>query len=129
MTKRTAAVALLVSVWASQALAWNSLGHKVVAEIAWRQLSAEQRQSIVDTLRRHPRFDADFVAKMDDDAAKGDKATQDHWIFQHAATWPDVIRKNKEHDRPEWHYIDLPQFLDESDRTGIRRQPAGEYHG
>jgi hypothetical protein len=34
MTLRTTAVALVVLVWASQALAWNSLGHKVVAEIA-----------------------------------------------------------------------------------------------
>ena len=42
--------------------AWNALGHKVVAEIAWRQLEPKQRQSIVDTLRRHPRFDADFAA-------------------------------------------------------------------
>ena len=44
----------------------------------------------------------------------GDKATQDHWIFQQAATWPDIIRKNKTYDRPEWHYIDIPQCLDPS---------------
>jgi hypothetical protein len=37
-------------------------------------------------LRRHPRFDADFAAKMEDDALRGDKKTQDRWIFLHAAT-------------------------------------------
>jgi hypothetical protein len=57
---------------------------------------------------------------MEDSAAKGDKATQDHWIFQNAATWPDEIRKNKEYDRPEWHYINLPLFLDPSDRSALR---------
>lgn len=119
MMTRLAVAVLTIFVCVSNALAWNSLGHKVVAEIAWRQLTPEQRQSIVDTLRRHPRFDTDFAAKMEDDVLKGDKALQDHWIFQHAATWPDVIRGDKDHDRPEWHYIDIPQFLDESDRTAF----------
>lgn len=124
MSKRI--FSLLLAVWCtSPAVAWNSLGHKVVAEIAWQQLSPEQRQSIVDTLRRHPQFDRDFVVIMDDDAAKGDKATQDHWIFQHAATWPDIIRNDKEYDRPEWHYIDLPLFLDINDRgTFAGKLPA-----
>jgi hypothetical protein len=62
------------------ALGWNALGHKVVADITWQQLTPKQRQEIVDVLRRHPKFDRDFAAKMEDDAAKGDKATQDHWI-------------------------------------------------
>lgn len=125
--------ALLIATVAQPVLAWNSLGHKVVAEIAWRQLDPATRQKIVDTLRRHPRFDTDFAAKMEDDAAKGDKATQDHWIFQHAATWPDLIRKKKGLDKPEWHYIDLPLFLDESDQKAMaNRLPVNnstEYPG
>ena len=64
---------------------------------------------------------------MEDDALKGDKAKQDHWIFQQAATWPDIIRKNKTYDRPEWHYIDIPQYLDPSDQHGIRQAVAGEH--
>ena len=112
-------VFIIVALTASQAFAWNSLGHKVVAEIAWEQLTPEQRQPIVETLRRHPRFDKDFAAKMDDNALTGDKSIEDHWIFLQAATWPDIIRDNKEFDRPEWHYIDLPQFLDASDRAAF----------
>jgi hypothetical protein len=102
--------------------AWNNLGHEVVAEIACRQLDPATRQQIADMLRRHPRFDTDFVAKMEDAAAQGDKATQDHWIFLHAATWPDQIRKNKQYDRPTWHYIDLPFFLDAGDRRALSRK-------
>jgi hypothetical protein len=112
----------LIILTAAPSFAWNSLGHEVVAELAWRQLDETTKQNIVDILRRHPRFDTDFMSKMEDDAAKGDKAVQDHWIWQHAATWPDQIRKNKEYDRPTWHYIDLPQFLDESDRKAIARR-------
>jgi S1/P1 Nuclease len=113
---------LIVTVFVSSAQAWNSLGHKVVAEIAWQQLDEPTRQSIVDVIRRHPRFDTDFVAKMEDAAVQGDKAAQDHWIFQQAATWPDIIRKNKTYDRPEWHYIDIPQFLDPSDQMAFAKR-------
>lgn len=122
MKKLSLVAIALVLLVASHAQAWNSLGHKVVAEIAWRQLDPPTRQNIVDILRRHPRFDTDFAAKMDDNALTGDKAIEDHWIFQHAATWPDVIRKKKEFDRPEWHYIDLPIFLDPSDERAFAGQ-------
>lgn len=121
------ASALLV---AADAHAWNSLGHKVVAEIAWQQLDAPTRQSIVDTLRRHPRFDTDFIAKMEDSAANSDKAVQDHWIFQHAATWPDEIRKKKPYDHPTWHYINLPIYLHSVDKAVLfatRLNPSDKY--
>jgi hypothetical protein len=49
--------------FAPGACGFNALGHKVVTEIAWRQLDDETRAEIVRTLRRHPRFDEDF-AKM-----------------------------------------------------------------
>lgn len=112
-------ILLAVVCLAPQAFAWNALGHKTVAEIAWRQLAPEQRSSIVEVLRRHPRFDQDFAAKMDDNALTGAKSIEDHWIFLQAATWPDIIRGNKEFDQPEWHYIDLPLFLSESDRISF----------
>jgi len=110
---------VIVAVFAAPTLAWNALGHEVVAEIAWQQLSAEQRQNIVDILRRHPRFDTDFANEMDDDTLKGDKASQDHWVFLHAATWPDQIRGIEEYDRPTWHYIDFPLYVDDSDRLAF----------
>jgi S1/P1 Nuclease len=102
---------LCVAASACPAFAWNGLGHKVVAEIAWQQLDAPTRQQIVDTLRRHPRFAEDFEKKMPEDVATSDKATQDHWIFQQAATWPDMARKTQ-YDQPSWHYINVPLFLD-----------------
>jgi hypothetical protein len=108
----------VLALCASDARAWNATGHKAVAEIAWQQLEPSQRQSIVDVLRRHPSFATDFQAKMEDSAANDDKATQDHWIFQQAAIWPDIIRKSK-FDRPEWHYIDFPQYLNPSDQLAF----------
>ena len=113
--------AVLIAVGVMPSFAWNALGHKVVAEIAWRQLEPVERQRIVDVLRRHPRFDADFAAKMTDDVLRADKVTQDHWIFQHAAYWPDIARgllgdDRATYNRPTWHYVTNPLFLDTSDR-------------
>jgi hypothetical protein len=112
--RRPIAVALLLVLCvalASPVFAWNGLGHKVVAEIAWQQLDRPTRQQIVDTVRRHPRFAEDFEKKMSADVATADKAVQDHWVFQQAATWPDIARKT-DYDRPSWHFINVPLFLD-----------------
>lgn len=104
---RAFAVLLLLQ---SQVLAWNALGHKVVAEIAWQELDAQTRQQIADVLRRNPRFDIDFAKQMPSDITAASKEEQDHWIFQQAGTWPDIIRKT-EYDRPIWHYVNFPLFL------------------
>jgi hypothetical protein len=111
---------LLAFAVSAHALAWNALGHKVVAEIAWRQLEPAERQSIVDTLRRHPRFGEDFVNKMTTEVATADEAVQGHWVFQHASYWPDIARglqgdELKRYNRPTWHYVTNPLFLDTSD--------------
>lgn len=108
---RTVFTFIVVATLAGQALAWNALGHRVIAEIAWQQLTPERRQEIVNTLKHHPRFGEDFVKQMPRDVAEGDQELQDHWIFWQAAVWPDVARKGP-YDRPTWHYIDRPLFLD-----------------
>jgi len=121
MTRRAAiAVFCLANVFAttSQALAWNSLGHKVIAEIAWQQLAPIERQTIVDTLKRHPRFAEDFVKKMPADVASADHETQDRWIFWQAAVWPDIARGGP-YDRPLWHYVDRPTFLGPPRRVAV----------
>jgi hypothetical protein len=105
------AVLVFLILLPSPAFAWNALGHKVVAEIAWQQLVPSERQSIVEVLRRHPRFAEDFVKKMPAEVGTADSATQGHWAFQHAATWPDQIRGNREYDQPIWHYVDFPLFI------------------
>src|SRR6266480_3751238 len=89
-----------------RALAWGPAGHKIVAAIAFRQLSPEQQKKIVDILKHHPRFLEDFVDQMPDDVE------QSEWYFQQAAVWPDLARglkpeAKKEFSRPEWHFIDV----------------------
>jgi hypothetical protein len=42
----------------------------------------------------------------------GDVADANRWIFQHAATWPDLIRGQREYDHPTWHYVNFPYYID-----------------
>jgi hypothetical protein len=109
---------------AAPALAWNALGHKVVAEIAWRGLTSGQRKSIVDTLKRHPRFAEDFIGRMPKDVELAGQVDQDQWIFQHAATWPDIARgirgdARDVYDHPTWHYVNGPIYVDPSDKRSL----------
>jgi len=46
------------------------------------------------------------------------------WIFQQAAVWPDIARDlpyeaKKEFSRPNWHFIDLPYFPTDEDRSEL----------
>jgi hypothetical protein len=115
---------ICVACAASTAFAWNALGHRVIAEVAWQQLTPERRQEIVDTLKRHPRFGEDFIQRLPKDMAEADQTTQDRWVFWQAAVWPDVARgirgaDRRLYDRPTWHYVNGPIYLDSSDKQTL----------
>jgi hypothetical protein len=106
---RTLAAINILFLFTAPVLAWNALGHKVVCEIAWQQLDETERKEIVDILKRHPRFDKDFVPDM----PAMDAEEIDHRIFLHAGTWPDIARgiqgpDRDKFDKPIWHYINHP---------------------
>jgi hypothetical protein len=65
---------------------------------------------------------------MPDDVLSADKATQDRWVFQAAAYWPDVARGGP-YDQPTWHYINKPLFLDPADEVLAPRLKFNPSHG
>ncbi len=98
---------------ALQACAWNNTGHMVVAELAWRSLSAGERSAVSQLLRQHPHYAELLAVDIPSDADR------DEWIFLRAATWPDLVRPAPSgqppqpahitaYHHPDWHYIDLP---------------------
>lgn len=111
-------VVVLLGLGCQEAFAFNAAGHKIIAEVAWRKLTPQQRKEIVFVLRKHPRFNKDFQSKMPAEIANGVMAEQDHWIFCQAAVWPDIARgiqpasEMAKYHRPRWHYINLPVLLD-----------------
>ncbi len=105
----------LVLAWCSPGWAWNDLGHITVAQIAFRQLSGEERQAVVSILRQHPHIDTYFKKPA------GLEISDDEWLFLRAATWCDYVRPPRGIDRDQipthpihkfhrgpWHYINYP---------------------
>ncbi len=108
-------IALLFLAATSPAWAWNAAGHRLVAIIAWEQMSPPARDFVTTALARHPDYERWRQR------ARSDEASQ---IFAEASTWPDDIRNDprfhddEELDEPaagfpdstrhkDWHYVDL----------------------
>lgn len=110
-------IALLFFAVTWPAHAWNAAGHRLVAVIAWQQLSAPARAALATILARHPDH-----ARWADKARSSDALA----LFAEASTWPDDIRNDprffdEDRDAPtpplsgltdtarhkRWHYVDL----------------------
>src|SRR5437762_12974179 len=76
----------------SPAWGWSLSGHKIIASIAFRQLSPTEQARVVAMLKRHPRFAEDFEEHMPEEIRGGEEAARNEWIFQQAAIWPDTVR-------------------------------------
>jgi len=109
---------------------WNSTGHKVVALLAWEDLTPKTRAAITALLKQHPRYDKDLLL----DAAPDETADQRaRTAFATAATWPDMVRSRSNpmsftHNHPDWHYIDIPynaNGFDPSTQPTTRRASTG----
>lgn len=79
------------------ASAWFSLGHMVVADIAYRYLDSNAQKK-VDKL-------VNSFGMMYPDMAS----------FMQMAYWPDTLRTQKIEMFTHWHYIDIPFSLDDSE--------------
>lgn len=106
---------LFLLIAGQSAQAWNELGHITIAEIAFRQMSAEEREAVVRILRHHPHIDTYFKKPS------GLDMPEDEWLFMRASTWCDSVRPPRDFDRAKlkthpvykfhrgpWHYIDYP---------------------
>lgn len=104
--------------------AWGDIGHKVIARIAWNNLSPASRTKIITLLKSAP-ADADLASLRpavtggvgDDDA--------DLALFESAATWPDIVRANRtdpekarntKYHHGTWHYKDI--YFEQDPATG-----------
>lgn len=110
-------IALLIYFLTPQAHAWNGAGHRLIATIAWQQLSASSRENIRSALARHPDHER-WIEKSKSETSVA--------VFAEAATWSDSIRNDPryydelyaaptppipglfDHARHKrWHYADM----------------------
>lgn len=103
--------ALVVSLTATEARAWNATGHRLIAAMAWEQFDAAQRREIHALLSAHPALPH---------WQRGARSSAARELFIESATWPDAVRQQRQPhvpaDSPEraigprrtWHYVNIP---------------------
>ena len=104
--------ATLLAAAPSPVSAWWDSGHRIVALVAWSQLSPAARSRVLSLLGRHPQARQYFTPPGD---LPGGVEFQQQWIISQAAVWSDLVRKT-DRDRPTWHYINRPVFLSSTER-------------
>lgn len=80
---------LLTTPWAQ---AWSREGHQVVALLAWERMTEKARAEVTSILGHHPYDDIRDLAA--------------------ASFWPDLLHDDPIYHRPQWHYTNLPLFLE-----------------
>lgn len=102
---------------ARPALAWDALGHEVIALIAWEHMRPETRARAVELLKAAP-ADADLANLLPNDGRP--LAERERELFLRAATWPDIVRdeafaaRRKKYHQSNWHYVNYYWELDEN---------------
>jgi hypothetical protein len=120
-----ALAAAFLACFPAAALAWNAAGHRLIAAIAWNEMSPEAREEAGALLRRHPDYPRWLKRAGKKSADRGDRG--DRHVFIEASTWPDDIRGDKRfysagkgpttlvlpgfadmERRGDWHYVNIP---------------------
>ena len=109
--KKSAIVAGLVLSFALPSFAWDEVGHKITAYIAWSQMRPEVRAKVIKTLLASPE-DAQLSTYWSAFGGGQSEGARQREFFMLMATWPDIIRdKNfavrfKNYAHSDWHYAD-----------------------
>src|SRR5438552_1140233 len=95
----------LVSMTSSQSFAWIDTGHKIVAMIAWEDLTPKAKTTITELLKQHPRYEKDLLTGLPNGASAEETARH---AFLVASTWPDLVRSQSHpmraaYNHAPWH--------------------------
>src|SRR4051794_40991478 len=113
MLRKIASLAIVLMVLCGgvmPAFAWDEVGHKITAYIAWQRMTPEVRERVIKLMLAAPEdaqlstFYAGYGSRTDD--------TRKREFFMLAATWPDIIRDKNfatryaKYFHGDWHYSD-----------------------
>jgi hypothetical protein len=73
----------------TSAKAWNSVGHRLVAEMVWQNMSGSARRNATELLKHHPHYKDLLTARVPVGVDQGE------WAFLTAAVWPDMVRPSR----------------------------------
>jgi hypothetical protein len=96
---------LLMALHAERLLAWGPTGHRVVARIAWMNMTPAARTRAIAILNAAAPATGILTLRP----ATGDPASRDAWLFVETATWPDIVKSDpsrSQFDHRDWHFAD-----------------------
>lgn len=107
---RSLLVLLLFAFVAPNSQAWDATGHRVIAYIAWQQMTPQARQAVIENLKYAPvRSDLPSLFPRNGRSA----SVREMQYFMNAAVWPDIVRDRDEAERYQryhhgaWHYTNI----------------------
>lgn len=110
MLKKCVKVLFLIClIFPSGALAWDDVGHKTTAYIAWQQLAPQVRERVAKILQEAPE-DSSLSAYFMGDARPVAVRQMEHFMI--ASTWADIVRDRDfktrygKYHKSNWHYDD-----------------------
>jgi hypothetical protein len=93
--------------WSTPAHAWDELGHRVVARIAWDHMTPATRQNAIRLLQSAP--PGSGIAELMPQTGTMEER-QREW-FIHTAVWADMIRDRNHagtrYAHADWHYVNF----------------------
>lgn len=122
---------VIILVFASPAVAWDGAGHKIIAYIAWRQMSPAAREAAVKILLNAPESSDLSVFYPSDSRSE---AAKEQDFFMTAAYWADIVRDRKFENRYKyhqgnWHYSDTFWTTAENGQVKILNSPPANEDG
>ncbi len=96
---------------ANSAIAWDEIGHKLTAYIAWERMTPEVREKVVKILLAAPE-DSDLSVRYDAYNSRSE-AIKKRELFMYATIWSDVVRNRdfevrfRKYNQSDWHYADI----------------------
>lgn len=101
--------AFLLCLLPQTSFAWNDVGHKTIAYIAWENMTPEARQKAIELLLVAPE-DSGLAWLIPPDGRT--IAIRNREFFEIASTWADIVRDNRypirrdKYHKSIWHYKD-----------------------
>ena len=92
------------------AFAWDDVGHKITAYIAWQRMSPIARENVIRILRAAPE-DSQLATFYMTNGPEPEEVRKREF-FELVATWADIVRdrafetRNRKYHKSNWHYSD-----------------------
>lgn len=108
--QRTLILAVFLAFLSINTQAWDDVGHKISAYIAWQRMTPAARENVIRILRSAP--EDSMLGTYYQNYGATPEAQRKKEFFMFTATWPDVVRdrafenRYKKYHKSNWHYDD-----------------------